>query len=419
MKFLLGLICIFFFNGTAFSQLFFKGALKANQEKLYRNLVQHSINENLSLPLTDSTEENWQEAFSSLEVCRYRSIWVDAKVDSAAEFMQSRSLSFQRSALEFLYSLYPEKYYRQVKFLLMQTTDAKLFAMCAAYILQSSHAAEDQSFLSVKTKQQLGLQPANPILEQLLYYTDHFNEKLSTPPLSAFFTKDYLPGKVIVFSFQRKDRNFPGLVMVRDKNGNFITDSLGNYFNVPQLALSNSNFPGFLTNGNTPEGIFRMKGYDVSRSTFIGPTVNVQLTMPFERTPKHFYEDESMTDTTWNLSFYKNLLPDPWKSYYPLYQSYYAGKAGRTEIIIHGTTLNPDYYKQQPYYPLTPTQGCLTSKEIWDGQTGKRKDSDQQLLINALIKAGGAEGYCIVINIDDEKRPVILSDVKQKIRNNK
>ena len=94
-----------------------------------------------------------------------------------------------------------------------------------------------------------------------------------------------------------------------------------------------------------------------------------------------------------------------------MYQSYYAGKAGRTEIIIHGTTINPEYYIKEPYYPLTPTMGCLTSKEIWDEETGKRFQSDQQKLINAMIPAGGSQGYAIVINLDDEQRPVFLYDI--------
>ena len=94
-------------------------------------------------------------------------------------------------------------------------------------------------------------------------------------------------------AFKERTEIIPGIVMVRDANGNFITDSTGMYFSVPQLARSLSNLPGYLSNGNTPEGIFRMKGYDVSTNGFIGPTVNVQLTMPFEKTPAHFYADSS------------------------------------------------------------------------------------------------------------------------------
>lgn len=398
-------------TAPAFSQLYFKGALRASQDKLYRNLVQNTINKNLSLSLTDSTEDNWQDAFNALEVTRYQSLWVNGRIAIAAEQLQSRSVMFQYAALELFYSCFADKFYNEVKYLLMQTSDPKTFALCAEYILQSSKGAENVSFLSVKTSGLLSANIDNAILLQLQNHLSQTKQNFSVPDISSFFQKNYLPGKVLVFSFQRKNRDFPGLAMVRDGNGNFIKDSSGAYFSVPQLARANSNLPGYLSNGNTPEGIFRMKGYDVSRSTFIGPTVNVQLTMPFERSPKYFYADSAISDTIWNIDRYKKLLPVSLKEYYPLYQSYYAGKAGRTEIIIHGSTVNPQYYAQQPYFPLTPTQGCLTSKETWDPESGQRTQSDQQLLINALIKAGGADGYVIVINISDDERAVVPADI--------
>lgn len=378
---------------------------------MYRNLVQHTINKNLSSPLTDSTEDNWQDAFNAMEVLRYRSMWIDGRIKMAADQLHNQSVAFQRAALELFYSSYPDTFYQPVKLLLMQTDQPKVLAMCAEYILQSKRAGEDINFLAVKTQQMMNAYPDNAILQQLAASIAQQKKPILPPSLTSFFQKDYLRGQTIVFSFQRKNRNFPGIVMVRDGDGNFILDSSGQFFCVPQLARSINNLPGYLSNGNTPEGLFRMKGYEVSRASFIGPTVNVQLTMPFERSPKHFCNDDTISDTTWNISYYKNLLPKEWRDYEAIYQSYYAGKAGRTEIIIHGTTVNPVYYISQPYYPLTPTLGCLTSKEIWNEENGHRIESDQQQLINAMIKAGGANGYAIVININDEQCPVALYDI--------
>ncbi|HRD58966.1 MAG TPA: hypothetical protein PK504_13015 [Ferruginibacter sp.] len=412
MKKFLGL-CIFFLcaSGSINAQLFFKATLKANREKVHRNLIQSTINQNLSTTLTDSTEENWQDAFYAMELLQYKSMWADGRIKAAAEQMHLQSVPFQRAALELLYANYPDTFYRQVKFLMMQTQDPKIFVMCGEYILQCKNSKNDLSFLAVKTEQWRQIYTDNALLAQLQMRILQQKNPLATPSIIPFLKKSYLPGKVLLFSFQRKNRNYPGIVMLRDRNGNFITDSNGMYFSVPQLARSINNLPGYITNGNTPEGIFRMKGYDVSRAVFIGPTVNIQLSMPYERTPKHFYNDSSISDTTWDINYYRNLLPQEWKSYNPIYQSYYAGKAGRTEIIVHGSTVNPMYYIKQPYYPLTPTQGCLTSKEVWDENTGIRTQSDQQLLINSMIKAGGADGYAIVINIDDEQRPVLLYDI--------
>jgi hypothetical protein len=200
-------------------------------------------------------------------------------------------------------------------------------------------------------------------------------------------------------------------VIVRDSAGNFVKDAYGNVFSVPQLARSISNLPGYISNGNTPQGIFRMYGTDVSKSIFIGPTANIQLTMPFETGIQHFMNDSAITDSVWTEDWYKKLLPASWKNYFPFYETYYAGKAGRTEIIAHGTTVDPSYYRGQIYYPLTPTLGCLCTKEIWNEEDGTRKQSDQQKLIDALEKAGGADGYYIVIELNDEQRAVDINDI--------
>lgn len=393
------------------AQLYYKGTLKANREKTYGNLVRNTINKNLENPLTAATTVDWEGAFNAMEVLRYHNPWINGRIDSAVTYMHQLPLGFQRATLELLHANYPGKYYTAVKLLLMQTNDPKIFAMCAVYILTTDHASTDISFLQVKTQQLRETYPNNAILHQLQNQLLQYNKPFIKPAIELLLAKNYLPGQVVVFSFQRKNRNYPGLVMVRDVNGNFIADSNSNYFAVPQLARSITNLPGYLSNGNTPEGIYRMYSYDVSRSNFIGPTVNVQLTMPFERNAAHFYNDPSLKDTTWDISYYKKLLPGQLKEHAALYGSYYAGKAGRTEIIIHGTTVDPLYYSGQPYFPLTPTMGCLTSKEIWNEENGQRQESDQQLLINALIKAGGAKGYTIVINIDDEERPVLLHDI--------
>ncbi|HSQ44435.1 MAG TPA: hypothetical protein VLM16_05535, partial [Ginsengibacter sp.] len=132
------------------------------------------------------------------------------------------------------------------------------------------------------------------------------------------------------------------------------------------------------------------------------------LSMPIEENIKAFMRDSSITDTTWNIDYYKKLIPADLQNYLPLFYSYYAGLAGRTEIIAHGTTIDPAIYLKQPYYPLTPTSGCLCTKEIWNG---KRLESDQQKLVNALLKADGANGYCVVIELDDAQSAVTLKDI--------
>ena len=392
------------------AQPVFPGALKANRNKVYRNLVQHTISLPLSKPLTDSMEEDWESAFDALILLHYSTPLIDHRISQAVQRADERSISFNRSLVELLYSNYPESFYTEVKQILQNTLDTKLFAMCASYMMQNSKGVADQNFLAVKTKQLMNAYPDDPFLDQLYYQLSIAGKAVKFPNPELIFSPSFLPGNVLMVSFQRSNRNYPGLALVRSAAGNWVKDSLGNIVAVPQLARSNSNMPGYISNGNTPEGIFRMKGFDQSKSGFIGPTINVQMTLPFEKNPADYFRDTTL-DSTWNKNQYARLLPAPLRNYYPLYQAWYAGKAGRSEIIAHGTTVDPSWYAHKSYYPWTPTQGCLCTKELWDERTGRRIFSDQQKLTNALIRVGGPDGYVLVINLDDADRPVELADI--------
>src|SRR6476661_4290259 len=116
------------------AQPVFPGALKANRNKVYRNLVQHTISLPLSKPLTDSTEEDWESAFDALILLHYSTPLIDHRISQAVQRADERSISFNRSLVELLYSNYPESFYTEVKQILQNTLDTKLFAMCASYM---------------------------------------------------------------------------------------------------------------------------------------------------------------------------------------------------------------------------------------------------------------------------------------------
>ncbi|MEP7164197.1 MAG: hypothetical protein ABI741_05860 [Ferruginibacter sp.] len=412
MKRLLFFSLIIIFSNKGFSQdIILKDVLKASRDKLYRNLINNSINKNLSAPLNDSTEEKWEDAFAAMEFLNYRSPWANNKIKTGIDSIEKRSVVFQRAILELLYVIYPAQYDKEINSLLEQTTDPKIFAMCAEYLLRNNTEEEQKRILVEKTFVRHANDPDNPFFNELLYQLIPVEDKKGPSSLNDFLEKKYLPGNTLIISFQRLNRDYPGLVMVRDGNGNFIKEGDGNYFAVPQLARSVSNLPGYLTNGNTPEGIFRMDGFDHSKSSFIGPTTNIQLTMPFEFNAWHFFRDSTLSDSAWDLDRYKRLLPENFRNHFPLFQAYYAGKAGRTEIIAHGTTINPEFFKTMPCYPITPTQGCLCTKEIWSETTGRLLESDQQKLADAITIAGGPNGYAIVININDKQEPVSIDEI--------
>jgi len=401
----------------------FKGAVKASRQKTYSNIVKNSIIKNLSVPLTDSTEENWEDAFYAMELINYNQPWVNDKIKMAFDSIEKKSVGFQRALMELVYTNYKNNFVASTAALLQKTENAKVFAMCAEYLfkydaqpatLSKISLLGSQKFLATSNKKNYA------IISSLLTRTIDITTKHTDFILKKeLFAKNYLKGNVVVYSIQRKNRNYAGIVLIKDTSGNITKDEKGNIFFVSQLARSITNLPGYLTNGNTPQGFFRMYGFDVSKSAALGTTENIQLTMPFETSVQHFLKDSSITDTSWTADLYKKLFPSFATNYYKLYEAYYASQAGRTEIIAHGTTVDPEYYKGQTYYPYTPTQGCLCTKEIWSDKDGKRLISDQQKLVDAVKKAGGADGYLIVIEIDDQQKPVNINEILPYLKSGK
>ncbi len=388
--------------------------LYKDRQQLERTLVKNVIEKNLSLPLADSTESRWNSAFFALQYLQKHTPWIEHRIRYAITEMHKCSPEFQRGLLELIYGMYPQTFHREVEALLEQTDHSKVFAMAAHYLLLQPRAGMRETLMERVTARMLSLQ-GNPWMEQLLFHLR--DEPVRIPDASSFLQRDYLPGQVLVISVQRKNRDYPGLAIVRNRAGEFIKDSTGKLFTVPQIARSLSGLPGYLTNGNTPEGLLRMDGYGISKAGAIGPTTNLQLTLPMEYDARHFYRDSIQVDSIGNIDLYRKLLPEAWRDYFPVYEAYYAGKAGRHEIIAHGTTVKPSYYRSKPFYPFTPTLGCLCTNESWDDATGQRLESDQLKLVHAVEKAGGPDGYLIVINLDDQHLPVqpeeILSLLKR------
>lgn len=376
--------------------------LYKDRTTLERTLVNNVINKGLSLEINDSTESRWNSAFFALLYLNKKSPWIENRIRYATTVMHTRNTNLQRGLLELLYGHYQKMFVKEVDQLLRQTEDSKIFAMCAHYLLASDPSYKNEILKLLKSKDVV----EDPWMNQLFH---HLTENVKFLSILPFLKSDYLPGNVLMVSIQRKNRDYPGLVLVRDKNGKFVRNDDGSYFSVPQIARSLSGLPGYLTNGNTPEGIMRMDGYGISKAGAIGPTTNVQITLPFEYDNKHFFKDSLVTENI--LAHYKELLPKAFKNHAPMFESFYAGKAGRHEIIAHGTTVKPKYYQHKPYFPFTPTLGCLCTNESWDDESGMRKESDQLKLVHAVESAGGPEGYVIVININDDKKAVEYDEI--------
>ncbi|MBL1212112.1 MAG: hypothetical protein HND52_02030 [Ignavibacteriae bacterium] len=234
------------------------------------------------------------------------------------------------------------------------------------------------------------------------------------PPIRDLLNHDFQKGKTIIYSFQRKNRIYPGLTVIKNPNGKFLRNKDSSLFSIPQLAYSVSNMPWFITNGNTPQGIYSIVGWYITPTKSIGPTPIILTRIPYEKPPNIFFHGGN-EQNSWNMADYKNLLPKTWREYSPIYQSYYAGMIGRRLIVMHGSADDLSDYEGKPFYPLSPTRGCLSSKEIWSDTTGECLESDQVKLVNAFFSTKQLKGFLVVVEIDDKEEPVIIKDVEQFI----
>ena len=388
-----------------------EATFKSEREKFLDKSINQTITESLLLPLNDSTENKHMSAFWAMELIQYRNRITDTSIKYSLKDFYKRSVNFQRALLEVIYTLYQNEFSNEVRQLISSLNDPKLFAMCIHYLKSNT----DVEILKKLTEDfALKFSPAveTPIITMLKYdLNSEFERGIKLPSLSDLLKNDFGRDKIIIYSIQRLNRDYPGLLIIKKPDGSFLRDETGEIFSIPQLARAITDLPGYITNGNTPEGILSIQGIDVSKNVFIGPSPNLQLVLPHEISPQIYFHNE-INDSVWSEKYYSDLLPDSWKEYMPMYEAYYAGKAGRNEIIAHGTTIDPGFYNNKSYYPFTPSLGCLTTKELWSYETGKIIESDQIRLMNAFNDAGTDNGYFVVVNIDDQHKPINIDEIE-------
>lgn len=380
-----------------------------------KHLVDSIINGNFRQPLTVANERKWSSAFWAMELMLYKTLLTTQKLQQAWRQATDMSEEFQKDLLEVSYTLYSKDFVARVQHLLQTTSSPAIFIRCAEYLLANKKDVtiimqiENARYKKFKNNNFIGF-------DLLRKRITHFMQKKEPkhPPLKDLFSKNFLPGEVVVYSLQRSNRNFPGLVVIRKGDGSFVKNKNGSIFHTSQLARAVTNYPYYITNGNTPQGIFRWTGFDTSSISYIGPTTNLQLVMPYEVDVQKFFSD-SITSNQWSKKVYSSLLPSSWKNFDGIYQSYYAGEIGRSEIIMHGTTINPAYYKNQTFYPQTPSLGCLCSYEEWD-VNGMLIKSNQQKIADALINLNTIKGYVVVIDIDDKNTAVSEKEIVNLIQ---
>jgi hypothetical protein len=333
------------------------------------------VREALQAPISRQNEAAAQGAFWAISQFHVSDDSTEALISPWLDSYPRLATDTRRGLLEAIYASFGSRFVDRIAPILAVETEPKLIAMAVLYA--------DRVGVT-----ELGVEiprDGHPIFVALAAHrAAHRQAPASHPPLQDLFDHRAASGTVTLYSMQHRNRDVPGYLMIQNADGSFVLDAAGDTLRIPQLARSASNLPYFLTNGNTPQGLYKITGTDVSTNVFIGPTPNIQLVMNGES-----------GGPTWDT---RAELPPSWRDYTPMFEADVAAHIGRSEIIAHGTAVDPAYFRDTPYFPLTPTLGCLATKELWDPKTGERLESGQMKLMEAFRGAKGEPGYLIVID---------------------
>lgn len=385
-----------------------------SRELFKAQLINDKIKSSFRKELNKETEKNYLNAFWASELLLYKDSSVYNGLGKAINCFDERTAEFQRALLQSIFTLYPNSFEKEIKEILEKTDSPKIFAMCSVILL--NNPINKKTILERLFSKFINYQ-SDPILNSLLFYLSTGEKHFNKYELREILSENILPNSVILFSLQKENRDNVGRLIIRNRDGRFLRNNNGKIFSVPQLARSITNLPSFLTNGNTPVGIYSIQGFGKSDNVFIGPTTNLQMVLPFESAPFEFFHN-LIVDTYWSESIYEAILPSILKNNRLIKEAFYAGKAGRTEIIAHGTTIDPSYYINAKYYPYTPSLGCLCTYEQWNKENGIRELSNQQELVNKLESIGFSRGFLVVLQIGGEDKAITeeeLNELLEKI----
>ncbi len=390
-------------------------ALKENRIK-YRKEIEERTEKLFKKPIGYINEKQWLKLFKDISLCYTKNKHVKYAFNYCYENFGKQSIVFNRYLLEASYAIYPGEWLDKIEEIYKTTSDPMLFAY-SANILLRENKTYSRTTVHSELKKRFGKIMSNSIIRQMEYDMRVEPDSIAQvlPPLKDLFTNQFQKGKTIIYSLHRKERSFPGITIIRKPDGTFVRNPDSSYFYVPQLACSVSELPAYVRSGNTPQGVYSVIGSYVSPTETIGPTANVLMRIPHEVNPKIFYHKKNQYKG-WNIEDYKSLLPESWKEYNPIYNSWYCGKMGRKLIVMHGSTDDLSFYSDRPYYPLTPTKGCLSAAEVWSEEDGTIIRSDQADLMNAFHSTGEMYGFLVVIELDNKQAPVSLDDVLEYLK---
>jgi hypothetical protein len=305
--------------------------------------------------------------------------------------------------------------------ILTQSTDPFWIAIALSALTKAGATPPQRQHWMNQIRQRFPNWQQDAHLYSTLREVEAIDQPPALPPLSDLLNWTIAPHELQLYVLCRPDRGVLCQTVLKNSDGEFLRQN-SELWSVPLLLRSLHNLSSVFTRGQTPQGIYRIEGTvpqpDTEYFRPFGLFSLVNLYIPLEPGVQQFVPGSPQLTT---LSSYQALLPASWQNYFPIQQTYWAGKAGRNEFRIHGTGESPDLFTSNRRYASTagwnPSIGCLSALELYDGN-GQLQQADMPKILNALTATGGTAtltGYVIVVEVPGDELPLSLAEIEQAI----
>jgi hypothetical protein len=384
-------------------------------------------------PIADAHKEHWRNILWTTAIVEPQEPFVTAAIRAILALTTQPNLSDSQQEIvqmalqvgtqlylsnPIVYAPIGERFSQTIE----RSPNPEWVAMALSGLLKAGANAQQRQQWSDRIRQRFPHWTQNVHLYTTLHEVRDLNHLPAVPPLHDLLNWTIAPGQLHLYAICQPDRGVVCQTVLKDRHGEFVRQG-GKLWSVPLSLRSLHGLSWNFTRGQTPQGIYRIEGTRPPEpETFraYGQFPLVKLFVPYEEGVQEFIPGQSGT-LSGGLAAYQTLLPPAWRNYFPIQQSYWAGRAGRSLFRIHGSGEDPAFFTNTSRYPDSnrwhPTIGCLAALELYD-DTGRLLQADMPEILSTLVRMGGQNftGYLTVVEVPGvSNQPISLHDIERAI----
>jgi hypothetical protein len=194
------------------------------RQRLEKDLRENIIAKAFSQILTKDNEHKFESACWAICQFQFRNATIEDGFTKMIASYDSLDYDTKRAFLEAVYAMYPIEYKEQVEAIIAKETHPKLFSICAVYLYRADHSIERSNSIKIRMVEQFPDYDSTDLLIELERFLNYqpAGKANSIPPLHDLIRYQKEMGNKIIYSFQRWNRDYPGLAIVQNADGSFV-----------------------------------------------------------------------------------------------------------------------------------------------------------------------------------------------------